>query len=86
MNTKQCFNCKERLPIEDFQPDNRKYQVPADKGKCKVCIKCTLKKAIVNLEVFHFCFEANDFITVKFENSIEVINYFKKLQDESKIN
>ena len=86
MNTKQCFNCKEHLPLEDYHLDRRKYQVPADKGRCKVCIKCELKRALKNMEIMVFSFKENDFITTKFADSFEVINYFKKREDESKIN
>jgi hypothetical protein len=74
---KKCFNCKQNLFLIEFKEDKRKYQVPADMGRCKVCKECILKRALVNLEVFEFSYEDNDFVTKKFTTKEEVINYLK---------
>lgn len=74
--TKQCFTCKQILPLSLFNPDKRKYQIPSDKGTCKVCIPCELEKAIKTMEVIRFDLSAGKFDTIKFNSIHEVINYF----------
>lgn len=63
-----------------FQVDNRKYQVPADMGRCKVCIMCEFKKSLKTMEAFYFCREKNDFVTLKFKNNDEVAEFYTSRQ------
>ena len=77
MDNKQCFTCKEYKDLDLFFVDRRKYQVKADKGRCKVCIECEKKKALKHMEILKFSFEENKFVTIKFDKVCDVINYFK---------
>jgi hypothetical protein len=43
---KKCFNTKNNLPLFLFKKDSSKYQIQADKGRCKVCRICDLKKSL----------------------------------------
>ena len=73
---KKCFLCKELLPLEEFDVDNRKYQLKTDMGTCKVCRKCELERAIRDLSTVKFNYEINKFEVIKFENEDEVREYY----------
>jgi hypothetical protein len=73
---KNCFLCKELLSLEEFDVDNRKYQLKADMGTCKVCRKCELERAIRDLSTVKFNYETNKFEVIKFENEDEVREYY----------
>lgn len=75
---KNCFLCKELLPLEEFDVDNRKYQLKADMGTCKVCKKCELERAIRDLSTVKFNYETNKFEVIKFENEDEVREYYDR--------
>lgn len=75
---KKCFLCKELLPLEEFDVDNRKYQLKADMGTCKVCRKCELERAIRDLSTVKFNYETNKFEVIKFENEDEVREYYDR--------
>ncbi len=75
---KKCFLCKELLPLEEFDVDNRKYQLKADMGTCKVCRKCELERAIRDLSTVKFNYEINKFEVIKFENEDEVREYYDR--------
>jgi hypothetical protein len=77
LEKKQCFNCKKYLILDKFSLDRRKYQLPPDKGRCKVCIKCDRERSIKNMSTIRFNFEENKFETIEFK-SINQINIFYK--------
>jgi hypothetical protein len=78
MDTKQCFNCKKHKPLTKFAVDRRKYQLPPDKGRCKVCIACDKEKSLRLMETIYFCFDTNRFQTRVFKNKKDVVDYYKQ--------
>jgi hypothetical protein len=75
---KKCFKCKELLALDKFNVDNRKYQLPADKGTCKVCIKCEIERTLNDLSTVKFNYEIDKFEVIKFENKEQVKQYYLK--------
>jgi hypothetical protein len=75
---KECFNCKELLTLDKFKVDNRKYQLPANKGTCKVCIKCEIERTLNDLSTVKFNYETDKFEVIKFENENEVREYYDR--------
>jgi hypothetical protein len=73
---KNCFRCKELLPLSDFEVDNRKYQLKADMGTCKVCKKCELERALKDLSTVKYNYELEKFEVIKFNNEEEVYDFF----------
>ena len=78
METKQCFTCKQELPLSDLDVDTRKYQLKADKGTCKVCKECEYEKALVDMSTIKVNFETNKFDIINFETVDEVNKFFNK--------
>jgi len=75
---KKCFRCKELLDLSEFDVDNRKYQLKADMGTCKVCKSCEIDRAIKDLSTVKFNYETNKFEVIKFENEDDVKRYYGK--------
>lgn len=80
-DSKKCFSCKIEKPLSEYKPDNRKYQLKADKNTCKFCTSCEFKRAIRRLGVVRFNFETSKFEVIDFENEEEVVKYFKEKED-----
>lgn len=78
MDSKKCFQCKKELLLSEFDIDRRKYQIKADKGRCKVCKECEYMNALRDMSVIRFNFDENKFIITKFETKKEVNNFFNK--------
>jgi hypothetical protein len=76
---KNCFLCKELLPLSDFKVDNRKYQLKADMGTCKVCKKCELERTLKDLSTVKYNYELEKFEVIKFNNEKEVYDFFLKV-------
>ena len=76
---KNCFRCKELLPLSDFKVDNRKYQLKADMGTCKVCKKCELERTLKDLSTVKYNYELEKFEVIKFNNEKEVYDFFLKV-------
>ena len=67
METNECFHCKIKKPLEDFDINRRKYQIKADKGRCIGCKQCYREKSIKDKSVILFNFEINNFDIIKFK-------------------
>jgi hypothetical protein len=78
METKQCFTCKQELPLSEFDIDRKDYQVKADKGTCKVCKECEYKRAVEQMSTIKFNFGTNKFDIINFETVDEVNKFFKR--------
>jgi hypothetical protein len=75
MEFKKCFNTKKKLPLFMFQKDNSKYQLKADKGTCKVCRYCNIKKSLLAGGIFARFDEKYEFKPMKW---YQIIIYFLK--------
>lgn len=80
--TLKCFTCKIEKPLEKYKPNKRKYQTKAYKGMCMVCKKCSLHKALVELQVVRYDYEENKFIIINFKDANEVMEFFNKEEGE----
>lgn len=78
MDFKNCFTCKQELPLDAFSVSNMKYQLKTDKGVLRVCKKCTFFSAIKKLSMVKYNFETRKFDIIKFENAGAVAEYFTK--------
>jgi hypothetical protein len=72
---KKCFNTKNNLPLFLFKKDSSKYQIQADKGRCKVCRICDLKKSLKHGGVFARFENKYQFQKM---NRLQIIKYFLK--------
>lgn len=73
---KVCFTCKVSKKLGLFNIDRRKYQLPSDKGRCKVCISCERDRALKEMSVIRFDFDLNDFKITRFKSKEEVDAFF----------
>jgi hypothetical protein len=78
MDYKNCFTCKQELPLNAFNPSSMKYQLKTDKNVMRVCKKCTFFKVIKQLSMIKYNFEIMKFEIIEFENAGEVAEYFTK--------
>lgn len=78
MDYKNCFTCKQELPLDAFNPSSMKYQLKTDKNVMRVCKKCTFFKAIKQLSMIKYNFEIMKFEIIEFKNAGEVAEYFTK--------
>ena len=77
METLKCFECQVNKPLDNFSVNRRHYQIKAYKGRCMVCQKCSLFRALETLKLVRFSFEDNKFIVIEFKDANEVIEFFK---------
>lgn len=73
---KKCFNTQRKLPLFLFQKDNSKYQIKSEKGKCRVCRICNMKKSFKEKGIFGR-FEGKYEFRTKSKLQI-IIHYLKK--------
>jgi uncharacterized CHY-type Zn-finger protein len=69
MDYKNCFTCKQELPLNAFNPSSMKYQLKTDKNVMRVCKKCTFFKSIKQLSMIKYNFEI-----MKFDENFKVEN------------
>ena len=74
-NMKVCFKCKRKYPLFFFLNDDSKYQVKAEKGKCKVCRFCNIKRSLKTNSIFARV--EGKFTTIEM-SKFEIIKYFLK--------
>ena len=72
---KKCFTCKRKYPLFFFLNDDSKYQVKAEKGKCKVCRFCNIKRSLKTNSIFARV--EGKFTTIEM-SKFEIIKYFLK--------
>jgi len=77
LEKKQCFQCKKHLILDRFSLDRRKYQLPTDKGRCKVCIKCNKNNALKDMSTIRFNFKENKFETIEFKSKNQINIFYK---------
>ena len=75
---KQCFSCKQTLPLDSFNKSNMKYQLKSDMGTVRVCKNCTFIKTINTLSMVKYNYEDRKFEVMTFDTVGEVAEYFKK--------
>lgn len=75
---KQCFSCKQILPLDSFNKSNMKYQLKSDMGTVRVCKNCTFIKTINTLSMVEYNYEDRKFEVITFDTVGEVAEYFKK--------
>ena len=75
---KECFNCKELLPLSEYKVSRKSGLLKSDLGRCRVCRKCELERAIRDLSTVKFNYEINKFEVIKFENENEVREYYDR--------
>lgn len=83
LDKKQCFKCKKYLNLNKFSLDRRKYQLPHDKGRCKVCIKCNKEDALINMSTIRFNFQENKFETIEFKSKNQINIFYKNEKIQS---
>lgn len=70
---KKCFQCDWRLPLFLFQVDRRPYKRESDKGRVKVCRRCTYNNR-VKLGYDWICnIESNKFEKKIFSTKLEAL-------------
>lgn len=82
---KTCFKCKNLLPLTSFTVDKRKYQLPEDKGHCKICDKCEFFSTLTNLSNVRYNYEESKFIVNHFNNRAEVVQWYEEQKFFDKI-
>ena len=75
VEVKKCFRCKRKYPLFFFLNDDSKYQVKAEKGKCKVCRFCNIKLSLKTNSIFARV--EGKFTTIEI-SKFEIIKYFLK--------
>ena len=75
VEVKKCFTCKRKYPLFFFLDDDSKYQVKAEKGKCKVCRFCNIKSSLKTNSIFARV--DGKFTTIEM-SKFEIIKYFLK--------
>lgn len=81
MEVKKCFKCGKEKSLDEFKIDRMKYQLPSDKGRCKVCKDCDLFRAMMTKSICRYNFELKKFEVIKFETRDEVYDYVTKRVD-----
>lgn len=82
METLKCFECKIEKPLEKYKPNKRKYQIKSSKGRCIICKKCSLHKALIELQVVRYNYDENKFEVINFKDPNEVVEFFNKEEGE----
>ena len=75
METKECFRCKERLPLHAFAKAS-KFVLKCDLGTCRVCKLCEIERANNDLSIVSYNKKFHAYDVIKFRNKEEVENYF----------
>jgi hypothetical protein len=68
-----CEQCEIKYPDVMYRRDRRVYQLPAAKGKVRVCRICTWKNTANNNRVVRYNFDTNkfDIVTLTFKQRLK---------------
>lgn len=77
LEKKKCFQCKKSFTLDKFSLDRRKYQLPIDKGRCKVCIKCNKANTMRDMSTIRFNFEENKFQIITFTSKNQINKFYQ---------